>query len=203
MSVASSIRGRALALALVTVPALASCGGDDPTEIVLVIDSDLEVPTELDAIEVTVSGRRGAPTIVSADLTDSATPDLPLTLTLYPSSVPPSPVAIAIVASAGGTDVVRRDVRTGFVEGETRMLRVLLAARCVSLSCDGGRTCDETGCRPIEIAASDLPEWPGQAPILDGPACTPTDEILQPGRRRLRRHAGRRDRRLDRLGQLR
>jgi alpha-tubulin suppressor-like RCC1 family protein len=159
----------ALALALV------SCGGSGPTEVVLVVDTDLVIPDEIDRIEISLSGSSGTPTNVVADLTDPGTPDLPLTLTTF-STLGSGDLAITVIGRLMGAEVTRWEARTSFVGGETRMLRAILAARCLAITCDPGQTCDEAGCRAVAIASDALPEWPGAAPILEGPACTPSDE---------------------------
>jgi len=154
-----------------------SCGPGRPTEVVLVVDSDLLVPDELDTVEISIGGSTLAPSVVTADLTDTATPQLPLTVTIYPLGSEDTAVFVTVVGRSGSSRVVERRVRTGFVSGESRMLRVLLARRCVDVICGDAETCDETGCRPVNMGADQLPEWPGSAPILDGPACAPQPEV--------------------------
>ncbi len=155
--------------------ALASCAGGGPTEVVLVIDSDLVVPDALDRIEISLSGSSGTPTNVVADLTAAGTPDLPLTLTTF-STTGGGDLAVTVIGRLMGAEVTRWEARTSFVDGETRMLRAILAARCLEITCAAGETCDEAGCRAVPIASDALPEWPGTAPVLSGPACTPRDE---------------------------
>jgi len=162
------LRSTLLSLALL----LGSCA--QATQIVIVVDSDLM----LTRIDVQVSSTHSPPTHATADYTMAGTPPLPLTLAVYPRSSADIDVFIVVVGTEmDGTTTIERDVRTHFVPGSSRMLRILLAARCLTLSCAAGQTCDETGCRDVTIPGDALPSWTGSAPSLGGmAACAPIDE---------------------------
>ena len=144
------------------------------TQIVLVVDSDLM----LDNVAIDVSSTRSTPTHATADFTMRETPHLPLTLAIYPRASADIDVVVTVIGTLTDGTTIERDVQTRFVSGSSRMLRVLLAARCLGLTCNTTQTCDETGCRAIRIGGGDLPEWSGSAPSLSGmAACAPIDEI--------------------------
>jgi hypothetical protein len=153
-----------------------SCSGGGPTEIVLVVDTDIETPDAIDRIEISLSGDRGTPTNVVADLTAAGTPELPLTLTAFAGDGGSGALAVTVVGRLAGAEVARWEARTTFVDGETRMLYAILAARCLTIECPSGQTCDQAGCREVAIAREALRDWPGAPPVLDGPACEPSDE---------------------------
>jgi alpha-tubulin suppressor-like RCC1 family protein len=163
--------------ALVVIAALSACS--QTTQIVLVIDSDIVVPAPLAQIDIEVASARTEPTYYEVALGDSRAPSLPLTLSLYPTDGTTDTdvvVGVRAVDTTGGT-LMARDVRTRFVPGASRMLRVLLADRCVGVVCDAGETCDESGCRGIAIPGDELPAWTGTAPALaGGEACVPEEE---------------------------
>lgn len=159
-------------LALVLVAAAAAGCAPQPTQIVLVVDSDLDVPGALARVTIEVESARTAPTRFDLPLDAPSTPDLPLTLALYPREASEVDVGVTVRGyDARGVEIVTRRVRTRFVTGSSRMLRVLLAARCVGVTCELGETCDVSGCRSIDVPGDSLPGWPGSPPSLDGPAC--------------------------------
>lgn len=154
--------------------ALAACGCAQATQIVLVVDSDLTLTT----VDIDVSSSHSPPSRATADFSMPSTPSLPLTLAIYPRSSADIDVFITVIGTMADGTTIERDVRTRFVSGSSRMLRVLLASRCLAHTCAAGETCDETGCRAIAIGGDALPEWTGSAPSLSGmAACAAVDEI--------------------------
>jgi len=163
-------------VAMALLALLVSCGGGGPTEVVLVVDTDLVIPDAIDRIEITLSGTSGTPTNLVADLADPGTPSLPLTITAFAAEGASPELAVTVVGRLAGDEVTRWEARTRFISGETRMLRAILAARCLTITCASGESCDETGCRDVVIEPDGLSEWPGTPPILEGPACVPSEE---------------------------
>jgi alpha-tubulin suppressor-like RCC1 family protein len=150
-----------IALGAVTIGASASACRS-PTEIVLVIDTNLTAPYDIDRVDISVSGSdmQPAPSI-GVDLTMGAT--FPLTLGLTPAGAP-GPVTVSVVGSLQGSPVVEQDAATAFVEGSTRMLRILLLSSCVGTTCVAGSTCGSDGCVPGTIEGNALPTWTGATP---------------------------------------
>ena len=95
------------------------------TQIVLVVDSDLA----LTMVDVEISSTRSPATHATADFTVATTPPLPLTLALYPRAGADTEVFLNVTGTTSGSTITRR-VRTRFVPGASRLLRVVLAARC-------------------------------------------------------------------------
>ncbi|MFW5925028.1 MAG: hypothetical protein ACOCV4_02615, partial [Myxococcota bacterium] len=143
----------------------AACSDDELTQLVVVVDSDLEVPAELEAFELEVMGTGGETVFAeSYDLTPSEAPALPVTLGLTPASDELAPITVRATGStAGGT--IERVVRTGFVAGETRALLLFLLERCVDVSCPPEETCGPSGtCVSVDVPPEALPEWQGEPP---------------------------------------
>ncbi len=162
-----------LARAAACVACIALLGCAQATQIVLVVDSDLT----LTRVDVDVSSTRSPPTRASVDFSLPGSAQLPLTLALYPRAGSDTEVFVTVTGQTAGTSIERR-VRTRFVPGASRMLRVLLAARCIDVRCAATDTCDESGCRPIVIPGEELPAWTGGPPgHIDGPACLPSEEV--------------------------
>ena len=73
---------------------LASCSGDELTENVVIVDSDLAVPGALDEISIIVAGASGIPKTARAVLSGASAVSLPVTLGLRPRTTGGPPVTI-------------------------------------------------------------------------------------------------------------
>ena len=110
------------------VAALMLCGCGDVTEVVMVVDSDLTIPDDVDTIEMKVGGN-GSNTITQPLVV------LPSSIGFLPGGSSAFSVSVALIRSRDQATVVARsasDVR--FVEGRTMMLVLMLPAAC---ACDG------------------------------------------------------------------
>ena len=147
------------------MPACAS-----PTEIVLVIDTDLTVPVDIDQVEVAIMGSQAAAPI-RIDLTAPGSPTFPLTLGLIPADGP-GPVRVSVIGSSQFKPVVQQDVATTFVDGSMRMLRMVLLRSCSGITCTADNTCGADGCGPGTVPPSSLPPWTGKPPARPVPPMT-------------------------------
>ncbi|MDQ3035120.1 MAG: hypothetical protein M3Y87_22125, partial [Myxococcota bacterium] len=154
-------RRHPLPLALALSLALASCSPAAPTQLVVVVDTDLAIPGAIDAIVVEVMGPSGMRETERATLADDEA--LPLTLGVAPSGGSLGPIEVVATARLGAGTVVERRHRVMLVEGETRTLIVHLTAECAARAtpCASGETCGENGCVDVELEAGDLPAWTG------------------------------------------
>ncbi len=164
------------------------------------MDTDYAVPMEVDRIRARVfkimdtdAGSEEVQTWVSVfSVSDDASGEpgvhgLPATFGILPDDSDLNrQIVIELEALANGGDqaLVSRRVKTGFVKGENRLVRVLLYRACAGVSCSAGETCgcggalsctapsciDET-VRPEDLESIDdpgvLPPDAGM-PILDG-----------------------------------
>lgn len=145
----------------------AGCGSA-PTELVLVVDTSLSVPGELDTVVIAVTG----PTTTAsktATLGAGGT-TLPLTLGLtHADGAALGPVTIVVTGQRASGDVVRRRVTTEFVQEQSKLLRVVLVASCLlPRDCGAGNTCSENGCVPEHIAGGALPDFGSVPGRFDG-----------------------------------
>lgn len=152
---------------LVGLLALATACGDPLTEIVVVADTDLGVPAELDAIRLRVHGDPDRTEEALAAIGDGAA--RPVTLGLVSASGQGT-LDVTVVGERAGTEIVRRTARVSFQRGRVLALRMDLLRSCVGTSCGDGMTCAETGCRAIDVDAAELTEWSGEPPGLDAGA---------------------------------
>src|SRR5450432_133691 len=154
----------AATIAAATVPACKS-----PTEIVLVIDTNL-TKYDIDQVSITIAGSMTQTKVVSV----AAAPPCPWTRGLEPGAGSGA-AEVSVVASLQGNPVVQQMADTEFIEGEKRMLRILLLDSCVDISCPttpGPETCIAGACASTDVAGSSLPSWDGSAPASPKPAAT-------------------------------
>jgi hypothetical protein len=162
-------------LPLLSLAALLSCKPNElaRTEIVLVIDSDLRVPDELDELAIYVEGPGGRVQEASARLEETP---LPRSLGLLRTQGPLSPVNVRVTGRVRGEDVLERRASLSFVEGRTLLLPMHLARSCLESAC-GEQTCTEHGCRQAAIDPRSLADWDGKEPtLIDGPGELPASD---------------------------
>lgn len=159
------MRGRACA-ALMLV-ALSACASTEPlTQLVVVVDTDLTIPEQLERVRIVVRDGQGTMREASAELASGA--PRPVTLGLV-SRTTLGPLDVEALGERMGSVVVRRRARVSFVAGRTLALRMDLLASCVAAACEDEQTCAEEGCRPIDVGPDELTAWEGPpSPIEPG-----------------------------------
>ena len=165
----SSARGLApLALALALCCLLAACSADELTEFIVVVDSDLAVPTALDEIAILVEGPSGILKTARASLTGADAVPLPVTLGLRPGIAGATAVTIRADGLVGGVRRLSREVRTSFVVGRRLVVRIALLSRCVDVVCGEGDTCTPDGdCASATVDPDTLPPFTGNVARVD------------------------------------
>src|SRR5262245_14097551 len=106
---------RALGLALAV---FAGCA-QPPTPLIVVVDTDLAIPSALDRVEITVVGPDGI-TMETERIMLSGPSSLPLTLGVSPSGERLGPIDITAIGRVDGTLVVTREHTVTLLRGETR-----------------------------------------------------------------------------------
>ncbi len=188
----SIARGLAAPFALATFLVLLPDCRKSPTQIVLVVDTNLS-SADLDEVKINVGapatssigdGSFGDASVdASADaatgrpfdipLTAQGAPTFPLTLGIEPSG-PPGSLQVSAQGLLGGNVVVEQSAVASFVPGEQRMLLLQLLDTCVGTTCpetSPEKTCVAGMCQP---AARDepLPPWSGAPPARPTPSAT-------------------------------
>jgi hypothetical protein len=149
-----ALRTCAFALAL-------ACAPTDPTQLVVVVDSDL-TSDAFDAVEVSVLGLEGGEQTARATIADGA---LPRYVVLERRGGALGPIDVEARALLDGTPTgIARKARTSFVRGRTMRLDLFLAAACASQTCDATQTCERGDCVSPDVASEQLVPWTG----LDG-----------------------------------
>jgi hypothetical protein len=157
---------RATLLVSAVAAALAAGCTTPRTELIVVSDTDLAVPDQLDRIVFEVVGPEGQMASASAD----PAAGLPAYLGVVHSEGALSPVEVRVLGRLGGLDVVERRARTAFQKDRTLVLPMNLFASCAGAMslCSAVETCAESGCRPVDVDESELLEWDGTPAGLDG-----------------------------------
>lgn len=138
------------------------------TQLVVVVDSDLEIGESIDRVELVVEAPDGQRRDVLGELVSDSSVALPLTLGVLHRGGPLGPVMIVARALHGETEVVARHASVSFVENRTMVLEMHLSRACVGIACDESETCADGTCRARIVAESELHEYASQIPRLYG-----------------------------------
>lgn len=139
---------------------LAACDGS-LTQIVVVVESDLVVPAELDAVAVDASGQRSGGALETPS-------DLPATVTLHRTGSI-GRFEVKATGSLDGREVVKRTALLSFVPGQSRALVLELLRECAGVDC-GPDTCVRGACVAPDVDATTLPRWTGRPAPFDAGA---------------------------------
>lgn len=142
------------------------------TQIMLVVDSDLTIPDELDEVLIEVDGPSGKQRQAVADLEEDP---FPRSLALVHERGPLSPLTVTVSGLVDGQFVLERRASLSFVPGRTLVLPMHLVRECWETDC-GEQTCTEQGCADVEVDPGSLDEWSGSEPTLSEPDEMPDDE---------------------------
>ncbi len=146
------------------------------TEILLVTDTDLAVPSELDQMRVQVTSPGGEVQSSEASFGPGELPP-PRVLGLVNDTGRLGPYSFTVQGLRAGGVIVERRGEFYFQAQRTLVLRVRLTRDCLGVSCSATETCAAGACRDVEIQPEELEEWDGQVPIpmLDASVPPPED----------------------------
>lgn len=140
----------------------AGCASERVTQIVAVIDTDAEVPGEIDTMVIRVLDEQ-AELVAQLPFVLGDGPGqakLPADFGVAPREGrdPEQTVTVAVEASRSSARLFTTEVETGFAEGKMLRLDVLLARRCLTAPC-GDEPCGAERCGKLELDPSALPEF--------------------------------------------
>jgi hypothetical protein len=142
---------------LCLVVALSGCSSPAPlTELVVVVDTDLEVPHEIDRVRFEVDSEAvdGQTQTAEVRFSDRS----PATLGLVHRSGPLGPLVVTVVGMGRERPVISATARPSFVEGRVMALRLDLLDICLRRFCRGDEICGPEG-RCISNDELELTEW--------------------------------------------
>ncbi|MEE2904364.1 MAG: SUMF1/EgtB/PvdO family nonheme iron enzyme [Myxococcota bacterium] len=150
---------------------VAACTDEPLTSLVVLVDTDMDIPNDLDEIHINGVNAKGVRSRViefklRAKTESSESYTLPLSFEVQPQS-PESlkgEFELYITARRDGKDLFERSVRTQYVEGKRKLLPIFLAHRCVGESgiCEDEapkQTCGQEGCESPVVNASQLDDY--------------------------------------------
>ncbi|HEX7480620.1 MAG TPA: hypothetical protein VF331_22660 [Polyangiales bacterium] len=154
------------------------------TEIVLVIDTDLRVPQELDRVQVAVTGPVGDTRQVEEVL--SSSDKLPLRLGIQYGGGAVGGLRVVVAGLRGAQNpilVVQRAAEVDFVANQILTLHLDLLRACEGVMCPADQTCApktctpggscSVACRTTAVARTELSPWSGPPPRqLTSPAAS-------------------------------
>ena len=152
---------------------LAACSG--PTQLIVSVDTDYDVPGEIDAIELRVTGPSG--TTRSATEALQGASDLPQTLTVVPSGDALGPVEVVAIGTKDGAEVARQRAVVTLESGRSLSIRLFLGRACAGVSCDASETCRCGACVAPTAMGRD---WSGE-PMGGDPCAEPMDAGTRDG----------------------
>ncbi len=118
---------------LLAILALAACA-DPLTEVVVVTDTDLLLPADIDAVRFEITGSGSAPEVREALNVDANA--MPLQFSIVHRSGSESNISVVAFGMKDGDDVVRQATQFDFVRGERRYLQMFLSSACRGVPCD-------------------------------------------------------------------
>jgi alpha-tubulin suppressor-like RCC1 family protein len=134
------------------------------TQVVLAVFTDLPIPAGLDQIDLSVSRPRTGNDPWTSGPQHLASDDAqPVTLGLTPAGGTAT-IKVVAVGSLAGNPIVQQELDTSFVEGQSRLLQMILRGVCAGVSCGDGLTCVDGACTKTQISSASLPAWTGQLP---------------------------------------
>ncbi len=153
---------------------LAGCAG--VSEIVLAVNSDLEVPRELETLKIQVAelSSMGPPLAEKTwdlDLNKPGAVALPATVGLLAGDTERS-LGIEVTGFTAGKAVISRRAELGFARSRTVLLRLDLLRSCLTSrrACPSGQTCTEAGCQGCARDAELLPDYSPDVDLESMPA---------------------------------
>ena len=156
--------------------------GCDPglTELVVAVDTSLEVPAELDAMRLEIRTPSGTVHVLGGPLT--ADDRFPRTIGLRPKSDRMGPIRLRAQGFRDGVLLVERSLETAFQPNTRHIAWLDLDAACVDVHCPVGRTCDHGACTAVYVSPQTLPRYDGNlgsrtdAAVMDSSQAVPASD---------------------------
>jgi alpha-tubulin suppressor-like RCC1 family protein len=140
------------------------CSADQLTELIVVVDTDLQVPREVEAVRLVLNASEVGQPMQEATIPLSSRP---VTLGLVHRGGALGPVLVTATGLLASQEILARSARVWFVKEQIRVLRLDLLAACRGVSCAQGQTCRDDGvCHPVDVPESELGGWSGTAQPL-------------------------------------
>ncbi|MCB9598514.1 MAG: hypothetical protein H6719_37715, partial [Sandaracinaceae bacterium] len=159
-------------VAALLLTCLATACAQPPTQVVVRLATDLETPTELDAIRLVLLDAEGE-VVREQDLVDFSIPGDGAYHEIGSFGVVPRAAdasrrfEVRAQARGAGRELFTTRARTGFVSEQTIRLDLYLPASCltVAVTCQPDETCGVVGCVSPDVDPRGLPSHAEGAPL--------------------------------------
>lgn len=142
------------------------CSTEPLTEIFVAVDSDLPIPTEIDAVEFEILRPPEAPLGPFQSYVDPVQRfhvELPVTLGLQGSGE--QAVEVVTRALRRTRPMVEQRARLEYRAAEVVLLCMRLDASCGDVTCPEDATCRDGVCEPVDLDSATLAPYDPEAPI--------------------------------------
>lgn len=170
-----------VALPVVVLVAFVTCKSDPITEIIVVVDTDLDIGVAIESVHFDVDDSAIGGDGETADV--QFTSDGPATLGIVHQGGALGPIVVTATGMLGTTSVLSRTASVHFSEGRVMMLRLDLLSTCVGVPCSADESCMDDGiCRSMDQV--EMTEWTGSiddldASVADGDSDSDADEDVE------------------------
>lgn len=175
-----NLRNLTLAWAAAALTASAGCEPEPLTEIMVLVDTDMAVPSELDGFLVKIYAQENPDSPIVERPFDLVTQTkLPADFGVLPRDGDASrQITVDVTANVVGHDDFTTRAITTFVEGRKVYLQMFLARRCIGVQCSEDETCRREGCVPVDVPPI-LPELASfEASSLGSPGNDAPHEVV-------------------------
>jgi len=147
--------------------AVAAAGCGDPTEVVVVSDTDFDVPRRLARFDVTVMHPDGSEQESTIEM--ESADQLPAYVGIVADDGPLGPYLVTVEGRRrNGRLLVRREAIFNMEDGEILVLPMHIVRACRGMGCGRNGTCGDDGsCRSILVEPDELREWDDHPPRLE------------------------------------
>ena len=160
-----------------------ACAKKKTTELVVAVQTDVQVPKDLDSVKVKVLSF-GAVQFEQDYEVGPGGLKLPATIGIVPGKDDTQPVDIVIIGSFKGKQRVLREARLKFASDRVVLMRMPLRFSCFEkLDCATDQACVAGACQGIDIEVSKLPDFSnddvfGPSGATNGSGCFDPDVCL-------------------------
>ncbi len=158
------------ALSVLSLVAMYGCTAR--TEVIVVTDTDLSIPDEVDSFRIDVTAPGGEMQSSTATF-EPGELGPPRALGLVNDSGRLGPYTVRAQAVRRSGVVVERTAIFTFQSQRTLVLQIDLARSCLGRTCPLGQTCADGACRSTQIFPNELEDYQGALPVGDTIGGTP------------------------------
>jgi len=163
------MKGRLLITAFAMASLTTSCEEMPLTQIIVVVDSNLLVPDDIDRLHLLVN-LPGDPErrVINGALSASGPDSFPRSVALVHRGGSLGPIELRVEGRLVAAPRIAQELSFSFRPQESLMLQVDLLSSCLGFPCPLPDTCRDGECVPVELPGDYLVPWSGMPPPAMG-----------------------------------